>query len=260
VPPQVPIGLPSELVERRPDIREAAAQIHAATAAIGVAEADFSPKVTLSGNLDIQATDFSGLGNLVNKTYSFGPSISLPIFQGGSLRGTLALRRAQLEEAADSYHQTVLSAFRDVDDGLSAYEAEQRRQHHLDAAVTAAQRALDLANQRYREGFTDYLSVPTAEQSLLANEKDQAASRQTAATNVVSLFKALGGSWHTPQLAVAECDSPQAPEPVPGSCHGWAASLAGAAANRGQGAENGRSRTCRRGSTPISVPAAAGRS
>jgi NodT family efflux transporter outer membrane factor (OMF) lipoprotein len=204
VPPQVPVGLPSQLVERRPDIREATAQLHAATAAIGAAQADFFPKVTLSGNFDIQATTFSGLGNVVNNTYSFGPSISVPVFQGGRLRGTLELRRAQLEETAANYHQTVLSAFRDVDDGLTAYEAEQRRKQHLDAAVIASRRALDLASQRYREGFTDYLSVLTAEQSLLANEKDQAASRQTVATNLVSLFKALGGGWDAPQLAVAD--------------------------------------------------------
>jgi NodT family efflux transporter outer membrane factor (OMF) lipoprotein len=208
VQPHVPIGLPSELVERRPDIREASAQLHAATAAIGVAEANFFPKVTLSGNLDIQATDFLGVGNLVNNTYSFGPSISLPIFQGGSLRGTLALRRAQLEETAANYHQTVLSAFRDVNDGLTAYEAEQRRQRRLDAAVIASQRALDLADQRYREGFTDYLPVLTAEQTLLSSEKDRANSRQTVATNLVSLFKALGGGWETPELTVANAQQP----------------------------------------------------
>jgi NodT family efflux transporter outer membrane factor (OMF) lipoprotein len=195
VPPSVPVGLPSQLIERRPDIREASANLHAATAAIGAAEADFLPKVTLSGNLDIQATTFSALGNIVNNTYSFGPSVSIPIFEGGRLRGTLALRRAQLDESAADYQKTVLSAFRDVDNALTAYDDEQRRQAHLDAEVIASRHALKIANDQYRQGFTNYLSVLTSEQSLFSAEQEQASSRQTIATNLVSLYKALGGGW-----------------------------------------------------------------
>jgi outer membrane protein TolC len=168
---------------------------------VGVAKADFFPKVTLTGNIDIQATDFSGLGRLANNTYSFGPGLSLPIFEGDRLRGTLALRRAQLDEAGANYQQTVLAAFRDVDDGLTAYQAEQQRQDHLSAEVVASQRALDLATQRYKSGFTNYLPVLTAEQTLLASEQDRATSQQTVATDLVALFKALGGGWNAPELS-----------------------------------------------------------
>lgn len=203
-PPRVPVGLPSQLVARRPDVRQANAQLHAATASVGAAEADFFPRVTLSGNFDIQAVQFSGLGNLANNTYSVGPSVSIPILQGDRLRGTLELRKAQLEETAATYEKTVLSAFRDVDDALTAFDAEQRRRNRLDAQVVASRRALDLANQRYRGGFTDYLSVLTTQRTLLANEQARADSAVTIATNLVSLYKALGGGWDASELAVAE--------------------------------------------------------
>lgn len=195
VPPRVPVGLPSELAHRRPDIREAEAQLHAATASIGAAKADFFPKITLSGSVAIQATQFTNLGSWGARSFSAGPSLSIPLFEGGQLRATLALREAQQQEAAINYRKTVLSAFKDVDDALTGYAAEQRRRDRLNESVQASRRALGLANKRYVRGISNYLDVLTAQKTLLANEEQLADSTATVTTNLVALYKALGGGW-----------------------------------------------------------------
>ena len=195
VPPRVPIGLSSELARRRPDIREAEAQLHAATANIGAAKADFFPKITLSGSVAIQATQFTNLGSWGARSYSAGPSLSIPIFEGGRLRSTLALREAQQQEAAITYRKTVLSAFQEVDDALTGFAAEQRRRDRLDASMQASKRALDIANQRYVRGLSNYLDVLTAQKTLLTSEQQWVDSTATVSTNLVALYKALGGGW-----------------------------------------------------------------
>ncbi len=215
-PPRVPVGLPSELAKRRPDIREAEAELHAATAGIGAAKADFFPKITLSGSFAIQATQFKNLGSWDAKSYSLGPSLSLPIFNGGQLAGTLALREAEQREAAATYQKTVLSAFRDVDDALTAYTAEQRRHDQLEIAATASRKALDLANTRYVRGLTGYLDVLTAERGLLTNEQSLANSTATISTNLVALYKALGGGWDVADDLARANDGGEAPGSVGG--------------------------------------------
>ncbi len=197
VPPRVPIGLPAELARRRPDIREAEAQLHAATADIGVAVADFYPQVTLSGSLGIQALQFKDLANWGARQYAIGPGITLPIFRGGELRGTLELRKAQQQEAAVNYQRTVLQAWHDVDNALTAYADEQRRRAALGVAVQQNQRALGLARDRYAQGLADFLQVLDAQRSLLAAEQQYATSTTTVSTNLVQLYKALGGGWET---------------------------------------------------------------
>jgi NodT family efflux transporter outer membrane factor (OMF) lipoprotein len=195
VPPRVPIGLPSELAERRPDIREAEAKLHSATAEIGVAEAAFYPSITLTGSLDIQAIDFNKLGSWAARTYSAGPGISLPIFEGGKLKGNLELTNAEQQEAAVTFQKTVLNAWSEVDDALVAYDEEQRREAQLGEQVDQTRQALDLARQQYRAGDTDFLRVLDAERQALAAEQQESDSRATIATNLVSLYKALGGGW-----------------------------------------------------------------
>lgn len=195
VPPRVPIGVPAELARRRPDIRQAEAQLHAATADIGVAVADFYPKITLNGSIGISALKAKDLGNWAARQYDFGPTLSLPIFQGGRLRATLALRRAEQQEAALNYQQTVLQAWHDVDNALTAYAAEQRRRDALGAAVGQAQRALYLARERYRQGVADFLNVLDAQRTLLQAEQQLADSTTQVSQNLVQLYKALGGGW-----------------------------------------------------------------
>ncbi len=197
VPAHVPVGLPSELARRRPDIRQAEAQLHAATADVGVAIANFYPRVTLSGSAAIQTISASNLADWAARTYSLGPSVTLPIFEGGRLRGTLALRRGQQEEAAISYQRTILGALHDVDNALTAYDSEQRRHAQLQLAVNSNQRAVALSRDRYTQGLTDFLSVLVAEQSLLAAQQQLVDSTTTISTNLVQLYKALGGGWES---------------------------------------------------------------
>ncbi len=195
VPPQVPIGLPSELARRRPDIRQAEANLHAATANIGAAQADFYPRITLSGSFALQATQFRNLFGWDARTYGLGPSITLPIFEGGRLRRTLELRRGQEQEAAVNYRKTVLQAFHDVDNALIAYRTDQLRRDRIAAEVAQSRRALGLANDRYKNGLSDYLEVLTAQRTLLGAEQDLATATTTVTTDLVALYKALGGGW-----------------------------------------------------------------
>jgi outer membrane protein TolC len=128
-------------------------------------------------------------------TYTFGPSITLPIFEGGRLTRTLELREAQQQEAAVTYQHTVLGALHDVDNALTAYDKQQRQRLHLEQAVTQNRRALDLARQRYEQGVSDFLQVLIVQRDLLAAELALADSTTTVSTNLVQLYKALGGGW-----------------------------------------------------------------
>ena len=195
VPPRVPIGVPSELARRRPDVRMAEAQLHAATAQVGVAVASFYPTVTLSANVTFTALQFRDLGFWNDHGYTFGPNITLPIFQGGRLRGQLELNTAQQREAALTYQQTVLGAWHDVDNALIAYGAEQSRRDSLARSVQQSERALALARDRYRQGLSDFLNVLTQERSVLAAQQQLADSTVSVTQNLVQLYKALGGGW-----------------------------------------------------------------
>jgi NodT family efflux transporter outer membrane factor (OMF) lipoprotein len=194
-PPRVPLGIPSELARRRPDIRAAETQLHAATANIGVAVGAFYPTVQLNGTVGLDALDFTNLWKGSSLQYMVGPSISLPIFAGGRLRNTLELRDAQQQEAAILYHKTVLQAWHDVINALVAHRLEQSRRARLRAQADHSRQALDLARTRYNEGVTDFLTVLDTERTLLQAEQQYAASTTNVALDLVQLFKALGGGW-----------------------------------------------------------------
>ena len=197
VPPVVPVGLPSELARRRPDIMQAEAQLHAATANIGVAVAAFYPSVNLAGSFGLQSLQPSQFFHWSARNYATGPGITIPIFEGGQLRATLDLRNAQQQEAAINYQKTVLQAWHDVDNALTAYKTEQARRDQLVLAVEQNRRALDLAQSRYQQGVSDFLTVLDAERSLLSTEQQLADSTTTVSENLVTLYKALGGGWET---------------------------------------------------------------
>ena len=205
VPPRVPVGVPSELALRRPDIQQALAQLHAATAEIGVSVANFYPSVTLSGSIGLQALQPWKIFDINARQYAAGPGITIPIFQGGQLRATLELSKAQQREAAINYQKTVLSAWHDVDNALTAYQTEQARRDQLQQAVAQNQRALGLAQARYTDGVADFLQVLTAEENLRSTQDLLAQSTTTVSTNLVALYKALGGGWET-QLPRANDD------------------------------------------------------
>jgi NodT family efflux transporter outer membrane factor (OMF) lipoprotein len=208
VPPRVPVGLPSELARRRPDIRQAEAQLHAATAEIGVAVANFYPSVKLSGSLGLQAIQPWKMFNLDARQSAVGPGITIPIFQGGELRATLELNKAQQQEAAINYQKTVLSAWHEVDNALTAYQTEQARRDQLIQAVAQNQRALALAQSRYQEGVADFLQVLTAQQNLLSTQQQLAEATTNVSANLVALYKALGGGWETQMPAANDDLSP----------------------------------------------------
>lgn len=195
VPPRVPVGVPGDLVRRRPDIRVAEANLHAATAQIGVARADFFPRVTLSGSGAIQGLQFTNLGDWQAQTYAIGPAVTVPIFEGGRLRANLAMRTAAQQEAAIVYQRSILNALHDVDNALTAYATEQRRRDRLEQSVTANRRALALARLRYEEGVADFLNVITAQRALLQAEQELADSTTAVSLHLVQLYKALGGGW-----------------------------------------------------------------
>jgi NodT family efflux transporter outer membrane factor (OMF) lipoprotein len=203
VPPKVPVGLPSELAERRPDIREAEAKLHQATTQIGVAEAAFYPTVTLDGSVDIQTLKFNNIANWAAHTYGFGPSLKIPVFEGGRLSGNLELTKTEQQEAAIAFQKTVLNAWNEIDNALVAYDREQRRLERLRQQIGETKQALILARQQYTNGITDFLRVLDAQRQVLSAEQQESQSRATVSTDLVSLYKALGGGWDAPPPAQA---------------------------------------------------------
>ena len=212
-PPRIPLGIPSELARRRPDIRAAEDQLHTATANIGVAVGDFYPKVQLNGTVGFDALEVKHLFDASSLQYMVGPSVSLPIFSGGRLRSTLELREAQQQEAATTYRKTVLQAWHDVVNALVAHRLEQNRRARLRSQADHSRAALALARARYNDGVTEFLNVLDAERSLLDADQQYAASTTNVSLDLVQLFKALGGGWET---TFPDVPSETAAVPVPG--------------------------------------------
>ncbi|MCK9797017.1 efflux transporter outer membrane subunit [Pseudomonas sp. MAFF 302030] len=196
-PREVAIGLPSQLAERRPDIRQAEARLHAATASIGVAKGDFYPRITLSGNLGTQALQLADFGSWSSRQFGIGPQFSLPLFDGGRLRGMLQLREAQQQEAAVAYQQTVLRAWHEIDDQLTRYNANQLRRDSLAEAVRQNRIALSTAQQQYVEGVVDFVNVLTVQGALLTTQEQWVESSTAVSLSMVGLYKALGGGWES---------------------------------------------------------------
>ncbi|MGI4813701.1 MAG: efflux transporter outer membrane subunit [Janthinobacterium lividum] len=194
-PPEVPVGLPATLVRRRPDIRAAEAGLHAATAQVGVAVAQLFPDVSLTGNLGLRATDFKYLTRWSSHFYSFGPSISLPIFQGGALVANIRLNRAEQAAAALEYRRTVLSALNDVENALIAYRTGHEQREALTQSVAASTRALELAREAYRHGLTPFIDVLNGQRTVNESRQSLTQATLTDTTNLVALYKALGGGW-----------------------------------------------------------------
>jgi NodT family efflux transporter outer membrane factor (OMF) lipoprotein len=201
VPRRVAVGVPGTIVRRRPDVREAEARLHEATAQTGVAVASFYPDVTLNGAANVESLHLSNLFSPGSAAFAVGPSISMPIFEGGQLRGALALSESRQREAAISFQKTVLRAWKEVDDALTAYREAQRRRIDIARSVTENQSALQAARQRYSEGATNFLDVTATQAQLLQSENDLADSDTEIATDLVKLYCALGGGWEIADVA-----------------------------------------------------------
>ena len=191
-PPEIPVGLPSELLRRRPDIRRAEAQIHAATARIGVATADLFPKFNLAGAYGLSAAEVFKLGRSTSNFWSWGPSITWPIFAGGRFYFNIKVQDALQEQALLTYEKTVLTALKDVETALVAYAKQQDTRKSLSVAVANNRKAVDLAMQLYLAGKTDFLNVTTAQRNLFVSEDALAVSTRTVDTNLIALYKASG--------------------------------------------------------------------
>jgi len=197
----VPVGLPSDLLLRRPDIRVAVAKLHASTARIGVAKADLFPKFTISGGLGYQNTNSNSLFNPASSFWSLGPALNWPLFDMGRTRANLELKKAVQEEELLAYEQTVLNALREVENALIASTKEEEHRQATAKAVEANRTAVELATALYTAGQNDFLAVLDAQRSLYAAEDALAQSSRTVSTNLVALFKALGGGWQTEEGA-----------------------------------------------------------
>jgi NodT family efflux transporter outer membrane factor (OMF) lipoprotein len=194
-PPTAPVGLPSELVRRRPDIRQAEAELHAATARTGVAVADFFPSVSLSGDFGFDSLHAGALFDWSSRTFMVGPTVNLPLFQGGRLKGELRLRRSQERQAAVHYRQTVLQGLQEVDDAMTRYAEAQHARRDAAAVLLADQRVLAAADEQYRQGVVTFLSVIEAQSSAYSAEDAVVQADARVAVALVGLYKALGGGW-----------------------------------------------------------------
>jgi multidrug efflux system outer membrane protein len=197
-PPVVPPGLPAELLERRPDVAAAERSLAAANARIGLARAAFFPAISLTGGAGFASGDIDLLANADSRIWSLGPSIYLPIFQGGRNRANLARSRAAYDEAVAAFRQRVLVAFREVQDALTATALLATQSSAQDRALAAARRATELAQIRYDAGFVSYLDVIDAQRTALAMERASVQLTAERFVTSVSLIRALGGGWHRP--------------------------------------------------------------
>ncbi|MGD0886395.1 MAG: efflux transporter outer membrane subunit [Thermodesulfovibrionales bacterium] len=197
VPARVPAGLPSDLLRRRPDIRESEAQLHAATAQIGVAVADFFPAFSLTGSANWSSFLLRTWWNKSSLSVGAGPGVTWPIFQGGAIASNVRLQEALRDQAFITYQQTVLAAFQDVENALIAFAKEQEHHKSLTDAVVANRKAVDLSLQLFTEGQTDFLNVATAQRLLYAAEDALVQSEGNISTDLIALYKALGGGWES---------------------------------------------------------------
>jgi outer membrane protein, multidrug efflux system len=195
LPASVPVGVPSVLARRRPDIRNSEAVLHAATAEIGVSIAGLYPDVSLAGSYGLRNVSTGYLFDWSSHFYSFGPTVSLPIFQGGALIASVRLSRAQAAEAALSYRKTVLNALQEVEDGLSALDEDARRIAALQQTVGADQRAVEVQLDAYGHGVISYITVLTLQLQMIQARQQLAEAMLAQSTDLVKLYKALGGGW-----------------------------------------------------------------
>jgi multidrug efflux system outer membrane protein len=200
IQPEIPVGMPSQLLERRPDILQAERTLIAANARIGEARAYFFPSLSITGQGGLQTVDFSNWFTANSRTYTIGPSITLPIFLGGTNVARLDAAEARYEQMLEAYQQTILTAFREVADLLVSIHNRTEQRNRQREQVEAAETVLELAQVRYRKGLVNYLDVLDAQRTVLAAETQLVQTERARLTDMVALFKALGGGWDTASL------------------------------------------------------------
>jgi len=199
-PPPIPVGLPSQLLERRPDIAAGERQVAAANANVGIAEAAYYPTLTLSASMGFLGSNLVNLATYASRYWSAGPSLSQTLFDFGRRGATLESAQASYDATVAAYRQTVLAAFQEVEDDLSNLRYLAEEAVHQQEAVSAAQEALDLEMQRYRAGTDSYLNVITTQIIALNDQQTAITILQRRMTAAVDLVKALGGGWDASTL------------------------------------------------------------
>ena len=199
-PPVIPAGVPSEILQRRPDVAASERQMAYENAQVGIAMTAFYPHITLSGSGGWESRDIATLVNAPSAMWSLGGDLLQPIFNGGRNRANLAISRAAYDESVANYRESVLEAFQQVEDGLSGLALLDQAAKTQQAAVTDSRRALELANNRYVGGLTTYLDVITAQSTLLSNERLATQLLGEQMTTSVYLVKALGGAWDASEI------------------------------------------------------------
>ena len=196
VPPlKVAVGIPAEALRRRPDIRRAERQLAAQTAQVGVATADLYPRFTLLGSIGLETLSLGNVFSASGLAYLIGPSITWPVFNAGAIRSNIAVQTERQEQALIQYEYTILTALEEVENAMVAYAQEQNRMKALKASVRAAERAVLLSESQYQAGLTDFTGVLDAQRSLFSFQEQLAKSRGNVTSNLVRLYKALGGGW-----------------------------------------------------------------
>lgn len=196
VPPGVvTVGVPSELLRRRPDIRSAERELAAQTARIGVAVADLYPKFMLSGALGTQGLRADDLFDGAARFWSLGPSVRWPVLDFGRIRGNIKVQNSLLQQALIRYQQTILDALEECENAFVGYAEDQVRRQSLQEAVAANQKSVDLATMQYSAGVTDFLNVLDAQRTLYASQILLAQNESAVSADLVALYKALGGGW-----------------------------------------------------------------
>ena len=218
-PPAIPFGVPSQLLERRPDIAASERLMAQANAQIGVARAAFFPTLTLSASAGLQSTNASSWFTWPSRVWSVGPAISELIYDGGLRRATVEQYRAQYDGTVANYRNTVLTAFQQVEDNLAALRILSKEIQEQDIAIRSAERSLTLATDRYRLGIDPYLNVITAQTTLFSNQQTAVNLRVQQIVDSVQLIEAAGGGWDsstlpTPQQIISRSALPQATAPA----------------------------------------------
>ncbi len=203
-PPSLNAGLPSDLLERRPDIAEAERLMASANAQVGVAQAAYYPSFNLFGQAGWQSADIAKLASIQSIFWAVGANAAEDIFTGGARRAQVQYARAGWDASVANYRQTVLSSFQEVQDELTALNVLSEAQQEQQQAVDAARRTLDISTSRYQGGLINYLDVVTAQQNLLQNEQQSAVIHGQRLVASVLLVKALGGGWDASSLAIVQ--------------------------------------------------------
>ncbi len=199
-PPAIPFGVPSQLLERRPDVAASERLMAQANAQVGVAVAAYYPTLTLSASAGFESAKISKWLTWPSRLWSAGPSISETIYDGGLRRATVEQYRAQYDETVANYRNTVLTAFQQVEDNLAGLRILSQEIQEQDVAISSAQRSLKLATDRYRLGIDPYLNVITAQTTLFSNQQTAVTLRITQIVDSVQLIEALGGGWDASTL------------------------------------------------------------